>query len=150
VAQRYCTNCGAELGEEFRFCHNCGRPVHETAAVSTPEADVSVPPPTGSAEAPKPRITLGTFVIGLLVVTAVLWIPTTPENGSSGGGSNGGGGSETEKKAAGGNAGEASGTSQTFTNENYAGLSSLQTAVGAIGQTYVPSARARSPSSRAC
>jgi hypothetical protein len=122
VAQRYCTNCGAELGEEFHFCHNCERPVHETAAVSTPEADVSVPPPTGSAEAPKPRITLGTFVIGLLVVTAVLWILTTPENGSSGGGSNGGGGSEAEKKAAGGNAGEASGTSQTFTNENYAGL----------------------------
>ena len=29
-------------------------------------------------------------------------------------------------------------------------VSPLQTAVGAIGQPYVPSARSRSPSSRAC
>jgi uncharacterized Zn finger protein (UPF0148 family) len=43
MAQRYCTNCGAELREDDRFCPNCGRPVHETAAVSTPEADVPVP-----------------------------------------------------------------------------------------------------------
>jgi hypothetical protein len=63
LAQRYCTNCGAKLAEEVRFCPNCGRPVHETAAVSTPEADVSVPPPIQSGEGPKPRITLGTFVI---------------------------------------------------------------------------------------
>jgi len=45
MAQRYRTNCGAELREEDRFCRNCGRPVHETARVSTPEADVPVPPP---------------------------------------------------------------------------------------------------------
>jgi predicted amidophosphoribosyltransferase len=45
MAQRYCTNCGAELREDDRYCPNCGRPVHETAAVSTPEADVPVPPP---------------------------------------------------------------------------------------------------------
>src|SRR5918994_824894 len=45
MAQRYCTNCGAELREVDRFCPNCGSPVHETAAVSTPEADVPVPPP---------------------------------------------------------------------------------------------------------
>jgi hypothetical protein len=45
VAQRYCTNCGTELREDDTFCPNCGRPVHEMAAVSTPEADVPVPPP---------------------------------------------------------------------------------------------------------
>jgi hypothetical protein len=45
MAQRYCTNCGAELREDASFCGKCGRPVHETARVSTPEADVPVPPP---------------------------------------------------------------------------------------------------------
>ena len=45
MAQRYCTNCGAELREDASFCGKCGRPVHETARVSTLEADVPVPPP---------------------------------------------------------------------------------------------------------
>ncbi len=43
---RYCRNCGHELSPEDRFCPNCGRPAHETAHVPTPEADVSVPPPS--------------------------------------------------------------------------------------------------------
>ena len=42
---RYCRNCGQELQPEDQFCANCGRPVHVTAYVPTPEADVSVPPP---------------------------------------------------------------------------------------------------------
>ena len=42
---RYCGNCGNELDPEDRFCQNCGRPVHQTAQVPTPEADVPVPPP---------------------------------------------------------------------------------------------------------
>ena len=48
---RYCSNCGRELSTEDRFCPNCGRPVHQTATVPTPEAEVSVPPPpqTGGA-----------------------------------------------------------------------------------------------------
>ena len=44
VADRYCSNCGQELGEDARFCPSCGRPVHEVAHVPTPEADVAVPP----------------------------------------------------------------------------------------------------------
>jgi hypothetical protein len=60
VAQRYCTNCGHELREEDRFCPSCGRPVHETAAVSTPEADVPVPPPpsqrTEGGDAPQAEL----------------------------------------------------------------------------------------------
>ena len=120
MAQRYCTNCGTELGEEVRFCPNCGRPVHETAAVSTPEADVSVPPATQAGEEPKRRITLGQFLIGLLVLIAVIWLLIPTGNESSGGGSNKGGGDEAKTKAAGGNAG--SGAAQTFTNEHYAEL----------------------------
>ena len=45
MAERYCTNCGQELTDDSRFCPSCGRPVHETAQVPTPEADVNVPPP---------------------------------------------------------------------------------------------------------
>ena len=51
MAQRYCTNCGAELREDDSFCGKCGRPVHETAKVSTSEADVPVPPPPAHDEA---------------------------------------------------------------------------------------------------
>lgn len=49
MANRYCGNCGQELPEDVRFCPNCGRPVHETAQVPTPEADVDVPPPPQQA-----------------------------------------------------------------------------------------------------
>jgi Glucodextranase, domain B/Domain of unknown function (DUF4352)/zinc-ribbon domain len=45
IPARYCGNCGNELAPEDQFCQNCGRPVHQTASVPTPEADVPVPPP---------------------------------------------------------------------------------------------------------
>ena len=48
---RYCRSCGQELREEDQFCANCGRPVHTTAHVLTPEADVTVPPPPQHVEA---------------------------------------------------------------------------------------------------
>ena len=48
--RRYCSNCGAELADDVRFCPNCGNPVHETAFVSTPEADRRVPPIPPAAE----------------------------------------------------------------------------------------------------
>jgi zinc-ribbon domain len=51
---RYCTKCGAEMPEDARFCGSCGRPAHQTAAVATPEADVSVPPPGSRAEVTPP------------------------------------------------------------------------------------------------
>src|SRR5215210_6825269 len=43
--ERYCSTCGQELRPEDLFCSNCGKPVHLTAHVPTPEADVPVPPP---------------------------------------------------------------------------------------------------------
>jgi hypothetical protein len=42
--ERYCGNCGHELSPEDRFCPSCGRPVHRTAHVPTPEADAPVSP----------------------------------------------------------------------------------------------------------
>ena len=84
MAQRYCMNCGAELREDDRFCPNCGRPVHETAAVSTPEADVPVPPPPqqeagtqplAQAEAqPRGPWTTGRLVLGCLGVFFVVFV----------------------------------------------------------------------------
>ena len=47
---RYCRSCGQELRPEDQFCANCGRPVHATAHVPTPEADVTVPPPPQQAQ----------------------------------------------------------------------------------------------------
>ena len=40
---RYCSNCGHELSPEDQLCPNCRRPVHQTARVPTPEADIPVP-----------------------------------------------------------------------------------------------------------
>lgn len=41
---RYCGECGHGLGQDDRFCPKCGRPVAETARVSTPRSDVPPPP----------------------------------------------------------------------------------------------------------
>jgi len=73
VAQRYCTNCGAELPEGARFCGGCGRPVHQTAAVSTEEARVDVPPPPAS---PPPTATAQRrrFRAGAAVLMAVAYL----------------------------------------------------------------------------
>jgi hypothetical protein len=102
MPQRYCTNCGTQLGDEARFCPNCGRPVLETAAVSTPEADVPVPPPPQQQGAGQPNyapagagtqaesrernpVLMGCLVLaGIVVVLSIV--------GTCGGGSGGGGG----------------------------------------------------------
>ena len=51
---RYCSNCGQELSPEDRFCPTCGRPVHRTAHVPTPEADAPVPPSPQQAQRTAP------------------------------------------------------------------------------------------------
>src|SRR5215218_11235035 len=68
--ERYCGNCGHELSPEDRFCPSCGRPVHRTAHVPTPEADDPVPPPPQQAQrtAPPPQ---ASFSIKEMVVLGV-------------------------------------------------------------------------------
>jgi hypothetical protein len=83
--ERFCSNCGHELKPEDQFCPNCGRPVHHTAHVPTPEADVPVPPapqaggtgPAAPQQAPPHpvRIALAVLLAGtipLMIVYVVL------------------------------------------------------------------------------
>lgn len=110
MAQRYCTNCGNELGTNDAFCASCGRPAHQIAAVATPEADVNVPPPpspstgnTGSStasapasvgtaaesEQPKKRGCIFYLVVTVVVLFVVVQIASlggNEEGGSSGSG----------------------------------------------------------------
>src|SRR5829696_1448324 len=60
------------------------------------EADVSVPPAPQPEEEQKPRISLGKFLAGFLVLIVVIWllIPTGGGSRSGGGSANSGGGSQ--------------------------------------------------------
>lgn len=98
---RYCSNCGHELGDAVQFCPNCGSPVHRTAHVPTPEADVSVPPPpqAGNTDPAAPggggqRRPVRMGCLGLLVLVFLLFIIGGALSGgdeTAGGGGNGGG-----------------------------------------------------------
>ncbi len=90
MADRYCANCGQELSLDYRFCPGCGRPVHETAVVPTPEADVAVPP---LPEQHEPSSEAGTTdkkhgrLSGrgwALIVFSVLWIASITANAPPG------------------------------------------------------------------
>jgi len=87
VANRYCSNCGHELTEDTRFCPGCGQPVHQTARVATPEADVPVPPlpvqqATGTASfssqqggaPPRQRSVFGKLLIGCVSLFVLLFL----------------------------------------------------------------------------
>src|SRR5215217_8611616 len=110
MAQRYCTNCGAELREDDSFCGKCGRPVHETAQVPTPEADVPVPPPPQQEEAgeqpleqadaqPREPWTTRQYALGCLGVFFVVFVVGAFVAALAG---NGGGGNEAQKNKKGG------------------------------------------------
>ena len=82
VPERYCGNCGQELSPEDRFCPSCGRPVHRTAHVPTPETDAPVPPPPLQAQrtAPPPQASFSIKEMMVLGVGAgVFTLLTTSE-----------------------------------------------------------------------
>lgn len=97
---RYCGNCGHELGDAVQFCPNCGNPVHRTAYVPTPEADVPVPPPPNQQQAsgsqsfaptgtaPRQRSLAGRLFVGCtgLIVLAVVFVGCLALIPSGGGG----------------------------------------------------------------
>ena len=78
--QRYCSNCGQELSPEGRFCPTCGRPVHRTAHVPTPEADAPVPPPPQQAQSTAPPEASFSIkeMVTLGVAAAVFTLLTSP------------------------------------------------------------------------
>jgi hypothetical protein len=106
---RYCGNCGNELDPEDRFCQYCGRPVHQTAQVPTPEADVPVPPPPQQeagtqpleqADAqPRQPWTTRQLVLGSLGAFFVVFVVGAFVAALAG---NGGGGNEAQKNKKGG------------------------------------------------
>ena len=107
---RYCGNCGNELDPEDRSCQNCGRAVHQTAQVPTPEADVPVRPPPQQEEAgtqpleqaeaqPRQPWTTRQYALGCLGVFFVVFVVGAFVAALAG---NEGGGNEAQKNKRGG------------------------------------------------
>ena len=138
----------ASAGPNDVFCANCGKPTHETAAVSPPEADVGVPPPPTQQASGTPsfapataasgqRSTLGKVLLGCagllgLLVLFVGCLALLPASDGGGGAEQGGpgGGSNGESEAGGGDAASGSddqgaaedqyaSSIDTFTRANY-------------------------------
>jgi uncharacterized membrane protein YvbJ len=68
VADRFCTNCGQELGPDDKFCTNCGMPMRETgAAAAVPQ----------QPQQPRRGLTAGRVLLLVFVVpvlAAVAWV----------------------------------------------------------------------------
>lgn len=117
MADLYCRNCGQELRQNDSFCPQCGKPVHETAQVPTPETNVPVPPAPQqqASEAQsggrrgRPLLVGCLAIIALVVLLGFLSLLGT-------------GGDEIGGNTSGQEAPEEPGAGETFTRENYAEL----------------------------
>jgi zinc-ribbon domain len=80
-----CT-CGAQLPEDARFCHKCGRPLNEIAHAQAPAVETPIAPPPLQPVAPSfhhpVAVRVGLFVAGvatllclLLPYGFVIWLP---------------------------------------------------------------------------
>jgi uncharacterized membrane protein YvbJ len=67
MADRFCVNCGHELGLEDKFCTNCGRPTHESSATVPPPQDQ----PRRSGGWSVGRVALLVLVVPVLLAVAV-------------------------------------------------------------------------------
>ncbi len=70
MAQRYRTNCRAELPEDAPFCTKCGRPAPETASVSIRGACIPILPPSRLRKDLVSRLLLILMLTVGLVLTA--------------------------------------------------------------------------------
>ena len=62
----YCINCGKEIGEDVKFCPNCGTPVHKE--VQQPFASTDVPVETvGVVEDKPPKVWTVFSIIGKIL-----------------------------------------------------------------------------------
>ena len=74
MAQRYCTNCGAELREDDRLCPSCGQPT-AVAKAPAPGPSVQAPTPQQPRQAGRwsaGRVLLLVFVAPVLL--AIAWV----------------------------------------------------------------------------
>lgn len=83
----FCTNCGAEVPADKKFCVQCGAPLepYNPSAVpvrpSTPEITASTPPPAGITPLPSKKpitpLIIGGIVVVLVIIAAV-WVMGIP------------------------------------------------------------------------
>jgi uncharacterized membrane protein YvbJ len=64
MADRFCTNCGQELGQDDKFCTNCGTPMREAGAAA--------PPQTQQPQQPRHGLTVGRVLLLVFVVPVLL------------------------------------------------------------------------------
>jgi uncharacterized membrane protein YvbJ len=75
MADRYCTNCGQELGQDDKFCTNCGTPMRE--------AGTAAPQPPQQTQQPRKGLTVGRVLILVFVVPVLVVYSRTSHKSDS-------------------------------------------------------------------